>query len=413
MRDYREVPLWEKVSPGEWNSWRWQLRNRITGIEKLKQVISLTPEEEGGVLQCLKTLRMAITPYYASIMDPHDPRCPVRKQAVPTSRELRRSGSEVADPLREDVDSPAPGLTHRYPDRVLLLVTDRCSMYCRHCTRRRLAGHLDKPASRDIIEKALEYIRNTDQVRDVLISGGDPLTLADERLEEIIAGIRSIPHVEVVRLGTRVPVVLPQRITGKLVKMLKKYQPIWLNTHFNHPAEITESSRQALAMLADGGIPLGNQSVLLRGINDCPNTMKRLVQLLVMNRVRPYYIYQCDLSQGIEHFRTTISTGIEIIEALRGHTSGLAVPTFVVDAPGGGGKIPVMPQYLISYAGNRVVLRNYEGVITVYEEPQYLKSRCRCRYCREAGEPVGVYGAIAGKGIRTLEPAGLARANRF
>lgn len=412
MRDFSEVPLWRKVTPEEWNSWQWQIRNRITTIEELKQVINLTQEEEEGMRKCLKTLRMAITPYYATLMDPLDPRCPVRKQAVPTWMELHYSSSDQTDPLHEDVDSPAPGLTHRYPDRVLLLVTDQCSMYCRHCTRRRLAGQTDMPLPARQIDKAIDYIRGTPQIRDVLISGGDPLTLSDGRLEEIIAGIREIPHVEIIRLGTRTPVVLPQRITKKLAGMLKKYHPIWLNTHFNHPKEFNDRSRRSLGILADAGIPLGNQSVLLRGINDCPNTMKKLVQQLVKNRVHPYYIYQCDLSQGIGHFRTTVSTGIEIIEALRGHTSGLAVPTFVVDAPGGGGKIPVMPQYLISYAGNRVVLRNYEGVITVYEEPQYQRNQCNCQYCREADDPIGVYGAIARKGIQTIEPARLERALR-
>ncbi|MHB1044331.1 MAG: lysine 2,3-aminomutase [Eubacteriales bacterium] len=412
MREYREAPIWRKVGPEDWNSWQWQVSNRITTVEELKQVVKLTPEEEEGIRKCLKTLRMAITPYYATLMDPHDPDCPVRKQAVPNSLELHLSQSDQADPLHEDVDSPVPGLTHRYPDRVLLLVTDQCSMYCRHCTRRRLAGHNDKPLPVKQIDKAIDYIRGTPQVRDVLISGGDPLILSNEKLEEIIAEVREIPHVDVVRIGTRAPVVLPQRITENLVKMLKKYHPLWLNTHFNHPKEFTERSRQALGMLADAGIPLGNQSVLLRGINDCPNTMKKLVHELVKNRVRPYYIYQCDLSQGIEHFRTPVSAGIEIIEALRGHTSGFAVPTFVVDAPGGGGKIPVMPQYLINHARNRVVLRNYEGVITVYEEPHYQKSECDCLYCREAGEPSGVYGLIAGKSVQPLEPAVLDRIQR-
>lgn len=412
MRDYREVPLWRKVSPEEWNSWQWQVRNRLSTVEELKQVINLMPEEEEGIRQCLKTLRMAITPYYATLMNPNDSGCPVRKQAVPNSLELQLSRSDQADPLHEDVDSPVPGLTHRYPDRVLLLATDQCSMYCRHCTRRRLAGQTDKPLPVRQIEKAIDYIRGTPQVRDVLISGGDPLTLSDEKLEEIIAKIREIPHVEVVRIGTRTPVVLPQRITDDLVKMLKKYHPLWLNTHFNHPKELTERSCQALGMLADAGIPLGNQSVLLRDINDCPNIMKKLVHELVKNRVRPYYVYQCDLSQGIEHFRTSVSAGIEIIESLRGHTSGFAVPTFVVDAPGGGGKIPVMPQYLINHARNRVVLRNYEGVITVYEEPQYQKGECDCQYCREASKPSGVYGLIAGKGAQLLEPAVLERIQR-
>lgn len=412
MRDYREIPLWRQVSPQEWESWRWQIRNRITTVEELKQVVSLSPEEEEGMEKCLKTLRMSITPYYATLMDPLDPGCPVRKQAVPTSLELRVSQSEQTDPLHEDVDSPVAGLTHRYPDRVLLLVTDQCSMYCRHCTRRRMAGQTDQPLPQKQVDEAIEYIRNTPQVRDILLSGGDPLTLADDRLEELIARIKEIKHVEIIRIGTRLPVVLPQRITVQLVNMLKKYHPIWVNTHYNHPGEITESSRAALARLADAGIPLGNQSVLLRGVNDCPNTMKKLVQELVKNRVRPYYLYQCDLSTGIEHFRTSVSTGIEIIEALRGHTSGLAVPTFVVDAPGGGGKIPVMPQYLISYARNRVLLRNYEGVITVYDEPQYQKVECNCQYCREAGDPVGVYGLMAKKGIQTIEPCLLERVQR-
>jgi len=412
MRDYREIPLWREVSPQEWEGWQWQIRNRITTVEELKQVVSLSPEEEEGMEKCLKTLRMAITPYYATLMDPLDPGCPVRKQAVPTSLELRVSQSEQPDPLHEDVDSPVAGLTHRYPDRVLLLVTDQCSMYCRHCTRRRMAGQTDQPLPQRQVDEAIDYIRNTPQVRDILLSGGDPLTLADDRLEELIARIKQIRHVEIIRIGSRLPVVLPQRITGKLVNMLKKYHPIWVNTHYNHPGEITESSRAALARLADAGIPLGNQSVLLRGVNDCPNTMKKLVQELVKNRVRPYYLYQCDLSTGIEHFRTSVSTGIEIIEALRGHTSGLAVPTFVVDAPGGGGKIPVMPQYLISYARNRVLLRNYEGVITVYDEPQYQKDECNCQYCREAGDPVGVYGLMTQKGIQTIEPCLLERVQR-
>lgn len=267
MRDYREVSLWRKVKPEDWDSWQWQLRNRITAVEELKEVVTLTPEEEEGVRNCLKTYRMAITPYYATLMDPLDPHCPVRKQAVPNLLELRFSQNDRADPLHEDVDSPVPGLTHRYPNRVLLLVTDQCSMYCRHCTRRRLAGQTDKPLPMKQVDKAIDYIRGTQQVRDVLISGGDPLTLSDERLEEIIARIRDIPHVEVVRIGTRVPVAPPQRITEKLVNMLKKYHPLWLNTHFNHPRELTGSSRRALKMLADAGIPLGNQSVLLRGIN--------------------------------------------------------------------------------------------------------------------------------------------------
>ena len=256
---------------------------------------------------------------------------------------MYRSPADLLDPLHEDEDSPVPGLTHRYPDRVLLLITDQCSMYCRHCTRRRFAGQKDHEASGDRIQKAIDYIAATPQVRDVLLSGGDPLTMNDNKLESIIKRLRSIPHVEIIRIGTRVPVVCPQRITPDLMQMLKKYQPIWINTHFNHPNEITPTSSAACEMMADAGFPLGNQSVLLRGINDCVHTMKDLVRKLVMIRVRPYYIYQCDLSMGLEHFRTPVSKGIEIIEGLRGHTSGYAVPTFVVDAPGGGGKFQSCP----------------------------------------------------------------------
>ncbi len=382
MRDYRSISLWKDVTSEQWNDWKWQVKNRITDVETLKQIINLTPEEEEGIRKSLETLRMGITPYYATLMDPDDPNCPVRKQAVPTSFELIKSESDLLDPLHEDKDSPTPGLTHRYPDRVLFLVTDQCSMYCRHCTRRRLAGTTDASMPTDQIKNAIEYIRNTPQVRDVLISGGDGLLISDERLEEIIRELRTIPHVEIIRIGSRTPVVLPQRITPELVNMLKKYHPIWLNTHFNHPKEMTKESDKALAMLADAGVPLGNQTVLLKGVNDCAHIMKNLMHLLVKNRVRPYYIYQCDLSQGIEHFRTSVSKGIEIIESLRGHTSGYSVPTYVVDAPGGGGKIPVGAQYLISQSDRKVILRNYEGVICSYTEPEDKVSHCHeCGLC--------------------------------
>ncbi len=369
MRNYKEIELWKDVPEEKWNSWHWQVQNRITDLETLKKVATLTPEEEEGVKKSLEILRMGITPYYATLMDPSDPHCPVRMQAVPTGLETVKCSSDMDDPLHEDTDSPVPGLTHRYPDRVLFLVTDMCSMYCRHCTRRRFAGQSDAGVPMDRIEKMLDYIRRTPVVRDVLLSGGDALMIADERLEYIIQQLRAIPHVEIIRIGTRTPVVCPQRITPELVNMLKKYHPIWLNTHFNHPKEVTEESKRACALLADAGIPLGNQSVLLKGINDSVHIMRDLVHQLVMMRVRPYYIYQCDLSMGINHFRTPVSKGIEIIEGLRGHTSGYCIPTFVVDAPGGGGKIPVMPQYMISQSPDRVVLRNYEGVITTYTQP--------------------------------------------
>ncbi len=370
MRDYREIPLWKDVTPEEWNDWHWQVRNRITTLEQLKQVIKLTAEEEEGVEKCLQAFRMAITPYYASLIDQGDQHCPVRKQAIPTGHELHRAGSDMADPLHEDVDSPVEGLTHRYPDRVLLLVTDQCSMYCRHCTRRRMAGGTDRASTRAKIDAAIDYIRQTPVVRDVLISGGDGLLIGDELIEHILKQLYAIDHVEMIRFGSRTPVVMPQRITPELCEMLKKYHPIYLNTHFNHPSEITPEAEAACARLADAGIPLGNQSVLLAGVNDCPQVMKKLSHELLRIRVRPYYIYQCDLSQGIEHFRTSVSAGIEIIENLRGHTTGLGVPTFVVDAPGGGGKIPVMPQYLISHSPHRVVLRNFEGGVYSYTEPQ-------------------------------------------
>ena len=328
--------LFNNVPDEQWNDWHWQIKNRIETIDELKKYINLTEEEEKGARLCLKSLRMAITPYYLSLIDPKNPDDPIRKEAIPTALELVRSPVDLVDPLHEDGDSPVPGLTHRYPDRVLLLVTDQCSMYCRHCTRRRFTGQNDKPMPLKQIDNAIEYIAKTPVIRDVLISGGDPLTLSDDKLEYIIKKLRAIPHVEIIRIGSRVPVVMPQRITDDLVNMLKKYHPIWLNTHFNHPNEITEESKAACEKLADAGIPLGNQSVLLKGVNDCVDIMKKLVHELVKIRVRPYYIYQCDLSVGLEHFRTPVSKGVEIIEGLRGHTSGFCVPTFVVDAPGGG-----------------------------------------------------------------------------
>ncbi len=376
--------MFPNVTDEQWNDWKWQVKNRIETLEQLKKYVKLTPEEEEGVKKTLSTLRMAITPYYLSLIDPTDPHDPVRRQCIPTELETHQVASDLLDPLHEDEDSPTPGLTHRYPDRVLFLITDMCSMYCRHCTRRRFAGQTDNECGPDRIEKALEYIEKTESVRDVLLSGGDALMVSDKKLEYIISRLRQIPHVEIVRLGTRTPVVCPQRITPELCDMLKKYHPVWINTHFNHPNEVTVESRRACEMLANAGIPLGNQSVLLRGVNDCVHVMKHLVHELVKMRVRPYYIYQCDLSMGLEHFRTPVSKGIEIIEGLRGHTSGFCIPTFVVDAPGGGGKTPVMPQYVISQAPGKVVLRNFEGVITTYTEPTEYHSECNCPECQAA-----------------------------
>lgn len=413
MSKYRDVKLWKDVPPEVWRDWKWQFSHRIRTIEELRKFVPLTPDEEEGAKRCLEALRMAITPYYASLIDPQNPSCPIRRQAVPSALELHKSSADMTDPLHEDVDSPVPGLTHRYPDRVLFLVTDQCAQYCRHCTRRRLVGVNDREAPRKRIDNAIEYIKNTPQIKDVLISGGDPLTLADDRLEYIISGVRSIPHVEVIRIGTRMPVVLPYRITPELVKMLSKYHPLWINVHFNHPKELTEDAVMACARLADAGIPLGNQTVLLRGINDCPVVMRDLVRGLIKARVRPYYIYQCDLSWGLEHMRTPIRKGLEIIEMLRGHVSGFSVPTYVVDAPGGGGKIPIMPQYLISMTETKAVMRNYEGFISVYTEPTYEPETGTCKACGTDHSQIatGIGRLFYGKEI-SLEPSGTERTKR-
>ena len=413
MLKSRAYGLFRDVPDEQWNDWKWQVRHRVETLEELKKYVSLSPEEEEGVEKCLGELRMAVTPYYLSLINPDDPHDPVRRQAVPTAKELYHAPADDADPLHEDTDSPVKGLTHRYPDRVLLLITDQCSMYCRHCTRRRFAGQHDAAVPMEQIDRCIEYVATHPEVRDVLLSGGDALMMSDEKLEYIISRLRAIEHVEIVRLGSRTPVVMPQRITPELCAMLKKYHPIWLNTHFNHPNEVTEEAAAACARLADAGIPLGNQSVLLAGVNDCVHVMKKLVHELVKMRVRPYYIYQCDLSLGLSHFRTPVAKGIEIIEALRGHTSGFAVPTFVVDAPGGGGKTPVMPNYVISQSTHRVILRNFEGVITTYTEPDDYRETCHCEVCRgeKKVELVGVAGLERGQQL-SLKPEGLLREKR-
>ncbi len=403
MKVNRRKELFGHVNDEDWNDWHWQVKNRITTLEELKKYITLTEEEDDP--RILQEYRMAITPYYLSLIDPDDPYDPIRKQAIPTVHELERYCGDLEDPLHEDVDSPVPGLTHRYPDRILFLVTENCSMYCRHCTRRRFAGHHDKAPPQTQIDTCIEYIRKTTSIRDVLLSGGDALLMSDKKIEDILMKLKEIPHVEIIRIGSRAPVTNPYRITPELCEMLKKYNPIWFNTHFNHPNEIIEDSTRACEMLADAGIPLGNQSVLLRGVNDCIHVMKKLVQELVKIRVRPYYIYQCDLSMGLGHFRTSVAQGIEIIEGLRGHTSGLCVPTFVVDAPGGGGKIPVMPDYTISQGNKRVVLRNFEGVITTYEEPENYVPNCHCVDCEKQ---IGVSALLSGQKV-TIEPADLKR----
>lgn len=372
----RQRQVAEMLNPeselANWMDWKWQLKHAVRDIDTFERLLEIKFESRrrAELERAVERYPLSITPYYLSLIDTEDmDNDPVFKQAFPSPLEMVIGNEDMADPLAEDEDSPVKWVTHRYPDRVLFHFSNVCSMYCRHCTRKRKVGDTDHVARRREIEKAIDYIRCTPQVRDVLLSGGDPLLCSDDYLDWILSELDAIEHVEVVRLGTRTPAVLPQRITGDLVAMLKKHQPLWINTHFNHPRELTATSRRALAMLADAGIPLGNQTVLLAGVNDCPRIIKSLVHKLVANRVRPYYLYQCDLSEGLSHFRTPVGKGIEIIESLIGHTSGFAVPTYVIDAPGGGGKIPVMPNYLISWSTNKVILRNYEGVITSYSEP--------------------------------------------
>lgn len=364
--DYSEISLFKDVSPLEWEDWHWQIKNSIHTKDQLSQVIQLTEQEEEGIRRSRGRLAVSVTPYWATLMDTEDPQCPIRRQAVPLAEEFNITPHEMVDPCAEDRDSPVPGLVHRYPDRVLLLATEQCAMYCRHCTRRRIVGEKEhKPFD---LSKVVDYIKSNHKIRDVLISGGDPLMLEDDELEKIVQAIRGISHVEFLRIGSRVPVTLPQRITEKLVTMLKKYSPIWISLHFNHPREITRRVRQAMAMLVDSGFPLGSQTVLLKGINDKPYIMRKLMHELLKVRVRPYYIYQCDPVKGTAHFRTPVAVGINIIEKMRGYTSGYAVPTYVVDAPGGGGKIPVGPNYLLSQDKGRYTLRNYKGKIYTYIE---------------------------------------------
>ena len=410
---YKNVPYYKNVTAKQWNDWRWQLRHAIRDAATLRRVIELSDEEQEGVTRCLGRFRMAITPYYACLMDPSYRLDSVRLQAVPTARELEGVPDDLADPLHEEQDSATPGLTHRYPDRVLFLITKVCSMYCRHCTRRRMVGDEDCPMPRSNLEKAYAYVRAHREIRDVLLSGGDPLTLPDRGLEPILRALRSIEHVEIIRIGSRMPVVCPQRITPGLVRMLRKYEPLYVNTHFNHYQEVTAESKAACGRLVDAGIPVGNQSVLLRDVNDCPRIMKKLMHELLMIRVKPYYIYQCDMTAGIAHFRTSIAKGMEIMENLRGHTTGMAVPTFVVDAPGGGGKIPVMPNYVISQSDKRVVLRNYEGLSTAYAQPENIYSDCWCELCTEHryGPLDGVAKLLLGE-KQYLEPEGLVRIQR-
>jgi len=358
----RRAPVWASVPDEKWNDWRWQLSNRLNSVEELEQVIHLT-ESEKKALSTQGLFRVDISPYFASLMDPDDLRDPIRKQVIPTADEMVPFTSMMEDSLAEDKHSPVPGLVHRYPDRVLMLVTTQCASYCRYCTRSRIVGDPSAQFSRTDYDAQIDYIARTPQVRDVLLSGGDPLVLAPKLLESLIARLRAIPHVEIVRIGSRVPVFLPMRVDQEFCDMLAKYHPVWMNIHVNHSNEITLELAQACDRLARAGVPLGNQSVLLAGVNDSVHIQRELVHKLVMMRVRPYYLYQCDLVEGAGHFRTSTARGLEIIEGLRGHTSGYAVPHYIIDAPGGGGKIPVMPNYVLSQAPGKIVLRNYEGFL--------------------------------------------------
>lgn len=393
----RRAPAYADVPDEQWNNWRWQLSNRINTVEEFERVIPLT-ESERKALSAAKLFRVDITPYFISLINPDDPQDPIRLQVVPTDTEMVPFTSMMEDSLAEDRHSPVPGLVHRYPDRVLMLVTTQCATYCRYCTRSRIVGDPTATFSRSEFEMQLEYLRNTPQVRDVLLSGGDPLVLAPKILEEILRRLREIPHIEIVRIGSRVPVFLPMRVTDELCDMLQKYHPLWMNIHVNHPNEITAELAQACDKLTRAGIPLGNQAVLLKGVNDNVHLQRQLVQDLVRIRVRPYYLYQCDLVEGAGHFRTPVAKGIEILEGLRGHTSGFAVPMFIVDAPGGGGKIPLMPNYLLTMSDHKLVLRNYEGYITTYEEPTDYTPRDAAGWTGRRPEPgqTGLTGLLDG-----------------
>ncbi len=361
--------VWKDVPDSDWYSWIWQQQRRIKNMEQLDKVIKVTDDERMAFEKSTESFNMGITPYYATLMDPNDPLCPVRLQSVPNPGELTVLETDLEDPLAEERDMPVPGITHRYPDRVLFYTTHNCPVYCRHCTRKRKVADPGSAAQLNQLEAGLKYIEEHKEIRDVVISGGDPLSLSDDRLEYILSRLRACDHIDIFRIGSRNLVTLPFRITDDFVKIVKKYHPVFVNTHFNHPKELTREAFDACQRLADAGCVIGNQTVLLKGVNDNHVIMKELMHKLLLMRVRPYYIYQCDLSQGISHFRTPIETGIDIIEHLRGHTSGLAVPTYVIDAPGGGGKIPIQPQYVVKRDGKKWTLRNFKKKEYIYIEP--------------------------------------------
>jgi lysine 2,3-aminomutase len=364
--------FWPDSRPEQWNDWKWQLRNRVTRLEQLEKYLKLAAFERAGVLLSGNKLALAVTPHYFNLIDPADPDCPIRRQIIPRVEEAETNPGEMADPCGEDSHMPVPGLVHRYPDRVLFLVTDRCASYCRYCTRSRVVSGAGEQELHTDFEEAFHYLKKHTEVRDVLFSGGDALLFSDEKLEYLLSRVREIPHIEFLRIGSRVPIFLPQRITPELCRMLQKYHPLWMSVHVNHPRELTVEVRDALGRLADHGVPLGNQSVLLSGVNDDVSVMKTLLHKLLMARVRPYYLYQCDLIQGSAHLRTTVRKGLEIMESLRGHTTGYGVPQYVIDAPGGGGKVPINPGYVLYHDEEKIVIRNYEGKVFEYPETPAL-----------------------------------------
>ena len=408
----KRAKIYQDIPDEKWHDWRWQLSHRLNSAEEFEKIFPLS-ESERNALNSPDLFRVDITPYFVSLIDSEDPDDPIRKQVIPTDKEIVPFTGMMEDSLAEDRHSPVPGLVHRYPDRALMLVTTQCASYCRYCTRSRIVGDPSETFSREEFEMQIDYLKHTPQIRDVLLSGGDPLTLAPKILEELLAKLYEIPHIEIIRIGSRVPVFMPMRITDELCQMLQKYHPFWLNIHVNHPSEISAELADACDKLSQAGVPLGNQSVLLAGVNDCVNIQRKLVQDLAKIRVRPYYLYQCDLVEGVGHFRTPISKGIEIMEGLRGHTSGFTVPTYVVDAPGGGGKTPVAPNYVLSMSDHRTVLRNYEGFITTYEEPLAYTSHDpdQCKYCQtkkfEPGQS-GIHGLLQGEAM-DIKPEGFDR----
>lgn len=400
---------WEGEPSENWQDWKWQMANRLNSVADFSRFIHLT-DSEIKALRAPNLFRVEITPYFASLIDPHDPNCPIRRQVIPLEEEMMPDPLSMVDSLNEDAHSPVPGLVHRYPDRVLMLVTTECASYCRFCTRSRIVGDSSENFGTSDYRRQIDYIKDHPQVRDVLLSGGDPLVLPRKILKRLLEELSAIPHVEIVRINTRVPVFLPQRVTDELIDVLKSFHPMWLNLNINHPKEITPELEKAMAKMADAGIVLGSQSVLMAGINDCPNIILELMHKLVRNRVRPYYIYQCDQVVGAGHFRTPVAKGVEIIESLRGHTSGYAIPTFVVDMPDGGGKVPVQPNYLISSSDDRVVLRNYEGFISAYAQPTEYKRHDAesCSYCQKQkrdSNSQGVFGLLDGQ-ARSIQPKG-------